>query len=42
MRIELLDRRKWRTTLELAIAMADHIQHFCSSARRHGPLGRFR
>ena len=37
--IELLNRQKWRTNLELAIAMADDIEHFCNSDRRHSSLG---
>jgi transposase InsO family protein len=32
-------RQCWRTKLELAIAMADYIEHFHNSARRHGALG---
>jgi putative transposase len=28
MQIELLNRQKWRTNLELAIATADYIEHF--------------
>jgi putative transposase len=39
MQIELLDRQKWRTNLELAITMADHIEHFYNSSRRHSSLG---
>ncbi len=31
MQIELLNRQKWRTNLELAIAMADYIEHFYNS-----------
>jgi transposase InsO family protein len=38
MQIELLNRQKWRTSLELAIAMADYIEHFYNSDRRHSSL----
>ena len=38
MQIELLNRQKWRTNLELAIAMADYIEHFYNSDRRHSSL----
>jgi transposase InsO family protein len=39
MQIELLNRQKWRTNLELAIAMADYIEHFYNCHRRHSSLG---
>ena len=39
MQIELLDRQRWRTILELAIAIADYIEHFYKLARRHSALG---
>jgi transposase InsO family protein len=39
MQIELLNRQRWRTHLELAIAMADYIDHFYNSERRHSSLG---
>jgi putative transposase len=39
MQIELLNRQKWRTNLELAIVMADYIDHFCNCQRRHSSLG---
>ena len=39
MQIELLNRQRWRTNLELAIAMADYIEHFYNPARRHSALG---
>ena len=38
MQIELLDRQRWRTKLELAVAMADWIDHFYNPARRHSSL----
>ena len=31
--------RHWRTNLELAIAIADYIEHFYNPARRHSALG---
>ena len=37
--IELLNRQKWRTNLELALAIADYIEHFYNSSRRHRALG---
>ncbi|MGA8679486.1 MAG: IS3 family transposase [Acidimicrobiales bacterium] len=39
LQIELLDRQRWRTNLELAIAIADYIEHFYNPARRHSALG---
>ena len=39
MQIELVNRRTWRTNLELAIAMADYIDHFYNCDRRHSSLG---
>jgi putative transposase len=39
MQIELLNRKRWRTNLELALAMADYIEHFYNAARRHSALG---
>jgi putative transposase len=39
MQIELLNRQKWRTKLELAIAIADYLEHFYNPARRHSSLG---
>ena len=36
---ELLDRQRWRTNLELAIAIADYIEHFYNRTRRHSSLG---
>jgi putative transposase len=39
MQVELLDRQRWRTHLELAVAMADYIEHFYNPARRHSALG---
>jgi transposase InsO family protein len=39
MQVELLDRQRWRTNLELATAIADYIEHFYNPARRHSALG---
>jgi transposase InsO family protein len=39
MQTELLNRQKWRTNLELAVAIADYIEHFYNPARRHSALG---
>ena len=39
MQIELLNRQKWRTVLELSSAMADYIEDFYNSTRRHSSLG---
>ena len=39
MQIELLNRQQWRTNIELAVAIADYVEHFYNSARRHSALG---
>jgi putative transposase len=39
MQVELLNTRKWATTLELAAAMADYIDNFYNIERRHSYLG---
>ena len=38
MQIELLNRQRWRTNLELAVAIADYIDHFYNPTRRHSAL----
>ncbi len=38
MQIELLNRRKWMTFVELAGAMADYIENFYNPCRRHSSL----
>lgn len=38
MQIELFNRQRWRTNIELAVAIADYIEHFYNSARRHSAL----
>ncbi len=37
--VELLNRQRRRTNLELAVAIADYIEHFYNPARRHSALG---
>jgi transposase InsO family protein len=39
LQVELLNRRRWRTIVELAVAIADYIEHFYNPARRHSSLG---
>jgi transposase InsO family protein len=39
MQAKRLDRQRWRTNLELTIAIADYIEHFYNPARRHSALG---
>ncbi len=38
MQIELLDRKRWMTHVELATAMADYIENFYNPTRRHSSL----
>jgi putative transposase len=38
MQIELLDRQRWNTIVELSAAMADYIENFYNPARRHSSL----
>ena len=38
MQIELLNRHKWRTKMELGLAMADYVEYFSKVARRHSTL----
>ncbi len=37
--VKLLNRQRWRTNLELTIAIADCIEHFYNPARHHSALG---
>ena len=37
--VELLDRRRWRTRLELANAILEYLEFFHNRKRRHTPLG---
>lgn len=39
LQVELLNTRKWATTIELAAAMADYIDNFYNIERRHSYLG---
>ena len=39
MQTELLNTKKWSITLELTIAMADYIDNFYNTQRRHSYLG---
>lgn len=39
LQVELLNTRKWATTLELTIAIADYIDNFYNTERRHSYLG---
>jgi transposase InsO family protein len=35
MQLELLNRQPWRTNLQLAVGIADSIEHFYNPLRRH-------
>ena len=39
MQIELLNRKKWKTRVELANAIFDYIEIFHNRQRRHSALG---
>jgi len=39
MQIELLNRKKWRTKIELSIAIAEWTEHFYNPVRLHSSLG---
>ncbi|WP_370459495.1 hypothetical protein [Isoptericola sp. BMS4] len=39
MQAELLDRRRWRTCLELANTIVEHLEIFHHRQRRHSALG---
>ena len=39
MQVGLLDRQRWRINLELAIAIADYLEHFYNPVQRHSALG---
>ncbi len=39
MQVELLDRRRWRTRVELANAIFEHLEVFHNRRRRHSTLG---
>jgi putative transposase len=38
MQIQLLNRQKWRSKIEFAIAIADYIEHFYNAECRHSSL----
>jgi putative transposase len=38
MQTELLNRKSWITVVELSMAMADYIENFHNSRRRHSSL----
>lgn len=37
--VEVLNRRRWKTRIELASAIHDYIEHFHNTRRRHSALG---
>ena len=39
MQVELLDRRRWRTRVELANAIFEYLEMFHNPKRRHSALG---
>jgi transposase InsO family protein len=39
MQVELLDRRRWRTRIELANAMFEYLEIWHNRRRRHSALG---
>ena len=39
LQVELLNRRRWRTRIELATAIRDYIERFHNTRRRHSALG---
>jgi putative transposase len=39
MQVELLNRRKWKTRIELATAIHDYIELWHNTRRRHSALG---
>jgi putative transposase len=39
MQIELLNRKRWTTRLELSMAMVDWIEGFYNRRRRHSSIG---
>jgi putative transposase len=38
MQIELLNRKRWITNVELSVAIADYIENFYNPQRRHSSL----
>ena len=41
MQTELLNRKKWTTIVELSVAVADYIENFHNTTRRHSALDMF-
>ena len=39
MQVELLDRHRWRTRIQLANAIFDYLELFHNRTRRHSALG---
>ena len=39
MQVELFNRRRWKTRIELASAIHSYIEHFHNIRRRHSALG---
>jgi transposase InsO family protein len=39
MQVELLDRRRWRTSIELANAIFDYLEIWHNRRRRHSSIG---
>ena len=39
MQVELFNRRRWKTRIELASAIHDYIEYFHNTRRRHSALG---
>jgi transposase InsO family protein len=39
MQVELLDRKRWKTRLELTTAMFEYLEIFHNRQRRHSALG---
>ncbi len=39
LQVELLNRRRWRTRVELANALFEHLEVFHNRRRRHSALG---
>ncbi|GAA1461723.1 IS3 family transposase [Nocardiopsis exhalans] len=39
MQVELLDRRRWRTRMELANAIFEYLEIFHNRQRRHSAIG---
>ena len=39
MQVELFNRRRWKTRIELASAIHDYIEHWHNTRRRHSALG---